>query len=237
MTRAVQTAAGRALIAAVRRELRASADAAKAGPMQAYMKSAMPYYGVNSPQQKAIWRRVFAAHTLDDDAAWQATVMALWRNARFREERYAALALTGHRAYDAYQTLDALPLYEELIVSGAWWDYVDLIAGKRIGGLLMRYPAEMKPLLRAWSRSPDLWKRRTAILAQLGFKDATDLRLLYACIEPNLADRAFFIRKAIGWALRQYAWTDPKEVRRYVDANRERLSGLSVREALKNIGH
>jgi 3-methyladenine DNA glycosylase AlkD len=237
VTRAVQTAAGRALIAALRRELRASADAAKAGPMQAYMKSAMPYYGVNSPQQKAIWRRVFAAHTLDDDAAWQATVMALWRNARFREERYAALALTGHRAYDAYQTLDALPLYEELIVSGAWWDYVDVIAGKRIGGLLMRYPAEMKPLLRAWSRSPDLWKRRTAILAQLGFKDATDLRLLYACIEPNLADRAFFIRKAIGWALRQYAWTNPKEVRRYVDANRERLSGLSVREALKNIGH
>jgi 3-methyladenine DNA glycosylase AlkD len=237
VTRAVQTAAGRALIAAVRRELRASADAAKAGLMQAYMKSAMPYYGVNSPQQRAIWRRVFAAHTLDDDAAWQATVMALWRNARFREERYAALALTGHRAYDAYQTLDALPLYEELIVSGAWWDYVDLIAGKRIGGLLIRYPAEMKPLLRAWSRSPDLWKRRTAILAQLGFKDATDLRLLYACIEPNLADRAFFIRKAIGWALRQYAWTDPKEVRRYVDANRERLSGLSVREALKNIGH
>jgi 3-methyladenine DNA glycosylase AlkD len=237
VTRAVQTAGGRALIAAVRRELRASADAAKAGPMQAYMKSAMPYYGVNSPQQKVIWRRVFAAHTLDDDAAWQATVRALWRNARFREERYAALALTGHRAYDAYQTLDALPLYEELIVSGAWWDYVDLIAGKRIGGLLRRYPAEMKPLLRAWSRSPGLWKRRTAILAQLGFKDATDLRLLYACIEPNLADRAFFIRKAIGWALRQYAWTDPKEVRRYVDANRKRLSGLSVREALKNIGH
>jgi 3-methyladenine DNA glycosylase AlkD len=229
-------APNRALIAAIRRELRASADAAKARPMRAYMKSVMPYYGVISPDQKSIWRRVFEAHVLQDDAEWRDTVLALWRTARFREERYAAIALTGHRAYKAFQTLDTLPLYEELIVSGAWWDYVDLIAGKRIGALLARYPAEMKPLLRAWSRSPDLWKRRTAILAQLGFKEATDLRLLYACIEPNLADREFFIRKAIGWALRQYAWTDPKEVRRDVRANRDRLSGLSVREALRNVG-
>ena len=122
-----------------------------------------------------------------------------------------------------------------MIVTGAWWDYVDVIAGKRIGALLAHYPAEMRSLLRTWSRSPDMWKRRTAILAQLGFKEATDLHLLYACIEPNLADREFFIRKAIGWALRQYAWTDPKEVRRYVRAHRNRLSGLSAREALRNL--
>ena len=204
--------------------------------MQAYMKSAMPYYGVNAPLQKDIWRRVFRARLLIDEAVWRATVLELWRTARFREERYAAIALTGERAYAPYQTLDALPLYEELIVTGAWWDYVDVIAGKRVGALLDRFPRDMKPVLRAWSRSADLWKRRAAILAQLGFKQATDLRLLYACIEPNLADREFFIRKAIGWALRQYAWTDPKEVRRYVRANRARLSGLSLREALKNIG-
>jgi 3-methyladenine DNA glycosylase AlkD len=228
-------AADRALIAALRRELRASADPAKAPAMQAYMRSSMPYYGVDSPAHQAICRRVFDAHVLPDQAMWQSTVLALWRTARFREERYAAIALTGHRAYKTYQTLDALPLYEELIVTGAWWDYVDVIAGKRIGALLARFPTEMKPLLCAWSRSPDLWKRRTAILAQLGFKAATDLRLLYDCIEPNLADRDFFIRKAIGWALRQYASTDPKEVRRYVRAHCDRLSGLSVREALRNI--
>jgi 3-methyladenine DNA glycosylase AlkD len=229
-------AADQTLIAALRRELRASADAAKAPAMQAYMKSAMPYYGVSSPQQRDVWRRVFRAHVLDDAAVWQATTLSLWRTARFREERYAAIALTGERAYTPYQTLDTLPLYEELIVTGAWWDYVDLIAGKRIGTLLQRFPREMKPLLRAWSRSDDLWKRRTSILAQLGFKDATDVRLLFDCIDPNVADREFFIRKAIGWALRQYAWTDPAEVGRYVRANRDRLSGLSVREALKNIG-
>jgi 3-methyladenine DNA glycosylase AlkD len=237
VTRAATGAAApdRRLIAAIRRELRVHADPAKAPAMQAYMKSAMPYYGVNSSEQTAIWRRVFRDHVVRDEAAWQATVLDLWRSARFREERYAAIALTGDRAYRAYQTLETLPLYEELIVTGAWWDYVDVIAGKRIGALLARFPREMKPVVRAWSRSPDLWKRRTTILAQLGFKETTDLRLLYACIEPNFADREFFIRKAIGWALRQYAWTDPQAVQRYVRANRDRLSGLSVREALKNI--
>ena len=93
----------------------------------------------------------------------------------------------------------------------------------------------MKPLLRTWANDADMWKRRTAILCQLGFKRDTDLDLLYACIEPSLERREFFLRKAIGWALRQYAWTDPKEVRRYVKANRDRLSPLSIREATKNI--
>jgi len=200
------------------------------------MKSSMPYYGVNAPVQRDIWRRVFRRHVLSDEPSWQATVLALWRTARFREERYAALALTGERPYAPFQTLHALPLYEELIVTGAWWDYVDLIASKRVGDLLKRYPREMMTLLREWSRCGDLWKRRAAILAQLGFKASTDLRLLYDCIEPNIEDQEFFIRKAIGWALRQYAWTDPKEVERYVKAHRERLSALTVREALKNIG-
>jgi 3-methyladenine DNA glycosylase AlkD len=87
----------------------------------------------------------------------------------------------------------------------------------------------------AWSRSKDLWKRRTSILCQLGFKAETDLGLLYECIAPSLGSREFFLQKAIGWALRQYAWTDGAEVRRYVRLNRDRLSALSSREALKNI--
>jgi 3-methyladenine DNA glycosylase AlkD len=192
----------RALVSAVVRELASAADAGKAGAMQAYMKSALPYYGVSSPQQQKIWRHLF------------------------RE----------HRIYPEFQTVDEIPLYDQLIVTGAWWDYVDVIASRRIGFLLRRYPRALKPQLRRWSRDGDMWRRRTAILAQLGFKRETDLELLYDCIEPNLEDSQFFIRKAIGWALRQYAWSNPAEVRRYVRAHRDRLSGLSVREALKNIG-
>jgi 3-methyladenine DNA glycosylase AlkD len=86
-----------------------------------------------------------------------------------------------------------------------------------------------------WSTDPNLWKRRVSIICQLGAKRATDLELLYGNIEPNLGDGDFFIRKAIGWALRQYAWTDSREVRRYVRAHEAQLSGLSRREALKNL--
>jgi 3-methyladenine DNA glycosylase AlkD len=226
----------RPLLTAIRRELKRRADPVKAPKMRAYMKSAMPYLGVQTPALREACRLAFSAHPLTSFENWRDTVLALWRDARYREHRYAALLLTGERRYRDYQTLAALPLYEELIVTGAWWDYVDPIASKRIGLLLRRYPARMRATMRVWSRSTDMWKRRTAILCQLSFKADTDLSLLYDCIEPNLGDKEFFIRKAIGWALRQLAWTDAHEVRRYVAKNCARLSALSTREALKNIG-
>jgi len=230
------SSADRQLIGALRSGLAAAADQVKAAPMQAYMKSGMPFYGVQTPQQRRIYRTIFAEHPLLGFEVWQATVLSLWREARFREERYAAIELTGYRGYAPYQTLAILPMYEEMIVTGAWWDLVDPIASNRLGALLLRnVPHPMRAALLAWSRSPNLWKRRSAIICQIGFKQATDLDLLYACIEPNLEDKQFFIRKAIGWALRAYAWTDPAEIVRYVDENESRLSALSKREALKNI--
>jgi 3-methyladenine DNA glycosylase AlkD len=162
-------------------------------------------------------------------------VLELWRNARFREERYAALYLAGHKRAQSFQTVSSMKLYEELIVTGAWWDYVDHIASHRVGSILRNYPAPMRRKMLSWSKSTNLWKRRTAILCQLRFKAETDLDLLYACIEPSVGSQEFFLRKAIGWALRQYAWTDSAEIKRYVGLNRARLSGLSCREALKNI--
>lgn len=198
------------------------------------MKSAMPYYGVPTPQLRKLCKQVFVQHPLEDYRAWHAAARGLWRSAKFREERYAAIELTEVKRYAAFQALKTLPLYEEMIVTGAWWDFVDVIASHRLGYLLRQHPTEMKPRMRAWSRDANMWKRRSAILCQLGCKQDTDLKLLYACIEPNLADPEFFIRKAIGWALRQYAWTDAREVRRYVRENDARLSPLSKREALKN---
>jgi 3-methyladenine DNA glycosylase AlkD len=132
--------------------------------------------------------------------------------------------------------MDALPMYEEMIVTAAWWDVVDDLATHRLSQILRREPAPMKKAMRAWSRAENIWKRRSAILCQIPLKKETDLDLLYATIEPSLASKEFFLRKAIGWALRHYAWTDPDEIARYVEANRSRLSGLSIREALKNVG-
>ena len=222
------------LVRTVRRALAEAADPTKAAAMQTYMKSAMPYRGVSAPVVKLVCRNAFKAHPLVTAAEWRRVVLDLWRHAEFREERYAAVLLTQARSYREFQTYSSLRLLEEMIVTGAWWDFVDTLAGHNLGDILRADPRKMKPLMRRWARDADMWKRRSAILCQLGFKRETDLDLLYDCIEPNLSHKDFFIRKAIGWALRQYAWTDPKEVKRYVKANKARLSPLSVREALKN---
>ncbi|MCP2345018.1 DNA alkylation repair protein [Nonomuraea roseoviolacea] len=218
---------------AVRAALRAAAEPAKAPLMQAYMKSSMPFLGVQAGPRRAALKRVFAGHRIATAPEWRQAVLALWREAEYREERYAAVELTGHAHYRAFQTLYTLPMYEEMIVSGAWWDFVDELATHRVGGLLAAFPEAMRPLLLEWAHDGDLWKRRTAILCQNRFKERTDTALLYACIEPSLSDNDFFARKAIGWALREYAKTNPDEVVRYVRA--KGISGLSRREALKNL--
>jgi 3-methyladenine DNA glycosylase AlkD len=223
------------LVAILRRELRALADPERALAQQAYMKSTMPYYGVTAPAQKAMWRRVFAETTLPTFGAWRDASLGLWRGAKKREERYAAIALTGHKAYRHFRTLEALPIFEEFIVDGAWWDYVDDVATHRVGPLLRAHPGPMKKLMRAWARGDDMWKRRTAIIAQVGFKTETDTDLLAACIAPSLQRTEFWLRKAIGWSLRAYAWHEPKWVVRYVKEHETELSGLSKREALKNV--
>jgi 3-methyladenine DNA glycosylase AlkD len=203
--------------------------------MQAYMKSAMPYFGVQTAARRQVCRRVFDAHPLDGFERWQATVLVLWRQAGHREERYCAIDLAGDRRYAVHQDVRTLPIYEELVVTGAWWDLVDPVATHRLGTLLERDPARIDPIMRAWARDRDLWKRRSAILCQVRSKAATDLSLLYDCIAPNLGERSFWIRKAIGWALREYGRTDPAEVARYVDYLGDALSPLSRREALKHV--
>jgi 3-methyladenine DNA glycosylase AlkD len=223
------------LLTSVRRTLRRAGDPLKAPAMQAYMKSVMPYHGVPAPELRRLCREIFADLEFPSALHWQAQVLDLWRGARFREERYAAMHLAGHLRARSFQAPAAMKVYEEMIINGAWWDYVDDLASHRVGPILRDYPAPMRRMMLSWSRSSDMWKRRTAIICQLGFKTDTDLELLYACIEPSLDSREFFLRKAIGWALRQYAWTDGAEVKRYVRLNRHRLSALSAREALKNV--
>jgi 3-methyladenine DNA glycosylase AlkD len=224
------------LLAKLRKALRRAADPQKAPAMQAYMKSVMPYHGVSAPLLRQVCKATFADEQFASASQWQRHVLELWRNARFREERYAALNLAGDKRARPFQSPAAMTMYEELIVTGAWWDYVDDVASHRVGPILRDYPTVVRRKMLSWSKSKDLWKRRSAIICQLGFKSETDLELLYACIEPSLESREFFLQKAIGWALRQYAWTDGTEIRKYVRRNRSRLSALSYREALKNIG-
>ncbi len=120
-------------------------------------------------------------------------------------------------------------------MTGAWWDYVDEVAIRRVGPILRTDPISVAPVLRAWSTDDDIWRRRTSILAQIGSKADTDLDLLVDCLAPSLSHREFFVRKAIGWALREYAKTDPEWVRRYLAEHGKQMSGLSRREAAKHL--
>jgi 3-methyladenine DNA glycosylase AlkD len=230
----------RALITDLRTRLAAAADPARAPKMQAYMKSALPYYGVPSAGVTTTCREVFKAHPLATYDDWRDTVLALLRDAAHREEWYAALNLAERPAYRAYaRERRSLDLYETLVLEGAWWDVVDTVASRLIGGLYAAEPEWTAARMLEWSTDTDhetsMWKRRASIISQLSRRNATDLDLLFACIEPNIADREFFIRKAIGWALRQAARLEPEAVAAYVAANEDRLSGLSKREALKHI--
>ncbi len=216
------------LPARVRADLRAAADPARAPGQQAYMKSAMPFLGVRVPDARRIARAAAAGER--DAGTLIAAASVLWDEATHREERYAAQALLALRPVRG--NLGVVPIIEHMVRTGRWWDFTDELAS-RIAELLDAHPAQTAALVRRWSTDDDLWVRRLAILSQLGRRDRLDPALLEDAIAPNLADGEFFIRKAIGWALREYARVDPQWVRRYADEHT--LSALTRREALKHL--
>jgi 3-methyladenine DNA glycosylase AlkD len=227
------------LVRLVRQRIAEAGEPDRAEKMRAYMKSSMPYRGVASAPLRAICRTAFDAHPLTDRDAWESCVRELWDAASYREERYAAMALTTHRLYRAHQDPAALDLYRHLVVSGAWWDFVDSLASHNVGDILGSHPAEVTPVVRAWAVDDELWLRRTAMICQLRRQHDTDVDLLREVLEANLEDsrhgREFFVRKALGWALRQHARLDPEWVRTFVAEHEDRMSGLSRREALKHL--
>ena len=218
---------------AVVQALRVVADPERAKGQQAYMKSEMPFHGVTVPVVRRIVAEGVRARPLPDADTWQQAVLALWRLAERREERYAAVELLNHSRHRRWLAPERMEMVEEMVVTGAWWDYVDAIASVAVGQMLYRHRAAVAALLRKWARSHDIWKRRTAILAQLKRGKSTDEGLLFELIEPSIDEQEFFLRKAIGWALRQYSRVSPEAVASFVERNAQRLSPLSKREALK----
>ena len=213
---------------------RAAANPERAKQQQAYMKTNMAYWGLSNADTRKLSRQLFKRHPVTEREDWLAVAHHLWRRADHREEWYAAIGWTGIKAASVWQRPDVLPLYEEMITTSAWWDTVDELAAHRVGGLLANEPTTMKPILLRWAKDDDLWKRRTAILSQLTFKAGTDLEFLFACMKPSLERKEFWLRKAIGWALRQQARFHSEAVLSYVTENKDVLSGLSKREALKH---
>ena len=232
-------AVDRALAVALCEALAAAAEPARAAPMQAYMKSALPFLGVDAAPRRRVVAGTAAVHPLSDATALIDTVLHLWRSATHREVRYAALDLLRLPRHKNWADKDWLPMLHEMLVSGAWWDHNDEISGHALGLLLQRHPEAMKPVLRAWAGSRNLWLRRAAMLCQRGLQQGFDAVLLYDCILPSVGDSAmakeFFIRKGMGWALRERSYAAPEEVLAFCAEYHAQLSPLTRREALRVI--
>ena len=192
------------------------------------MKSAIPFHGVRKPVVQRIAREVARGQSREDLVV---AARRLFDEATHREEQYVATEVLKARVFRGDWSL--VGLHEHIARTGAWWDHVDETSG-RIADLHDAHPKETAALVRRWKSDDSFWINRLAILSQLHRRDRTDVDLLVEVIEPHLASTEFFLRKAIGWALREHAKTDPVWVRTYVDATE--MSPLSRREALKHLG-
>jgi 3-methyladenine DNA glycosylase AlkD len=222
------------LVDFVRSSLAARADPAKAAGMQAYMKTDMPFYGVQKPGRVAILRDIRSRFVPRAHPEYLESAAALWELPH-REEKYLAQGFAV--AFPQHVVPGSLPLYLRFIVEGAWWDFVDETATHMIRQLVIGHPEEIWPVIEGWAAGENMWLRRAAILCQVGAKTSTDSDRLFGFCAARAHESEFFIRKAIGWALRDYARTDPDAVARFVTVHRAELSPLSVREASKHIGH
>jgi 3-methyladenine DNA glycosylase AlkD len=198
------------------------------------MKSAMPYRGLASPELKRLLKPLLAGYQPRSRTEWESTVRDLWDHATHRDEWYAALAVARHRRARQWLVPDVVPLWRHLVVTGAWWDVVDETATHPVRDTLLAHREAMTPVIDAWTVDDDLWLRRASVVCQVGAADRTNRDLLLRSVEANLADTSFWLRKAIGWAFRDYARTDPEWVWAQVDRLGDRLSGLSRREASKH---
>jgi 3-methyladenine DNA glycosylase AlkD len=208
----------------------ALANPADAAPMQAYMKTDMPFWGIKKPRRVAVLRELRDRFRTADPVEYERNVLALWALPH-REDKYAAIQYA--KVCKACIGPRALPLYERMIREGGWWDFVDDIAGNLVGRVLQENRAAVAPIMEQWLVDDDLWIRRSAILSQLKHKGATDADTLFRHCAARMHETDFFMRKAIGWALRQYSYTAPDAVEAFLIEHREGLSGLSYREGAK----
>lgn len=207
------------------------ADADRAAGMAAYMKGIAPFIGLHATTRRELSRDVLDGTGRPDEADCTAIALRCWERPE-REYRYfAADYLRRHvrRCSSGF-----LPVVRHLVVTDSWWDTVDALAAHVVGPLVSADP-RLKSRMDTWIGDDDPWVARTALLHQLRYKHATDTQRLFAYCLRRADHPDFFIRKAIGWCLREYAKTDPDAVRDFVTANRDRLSPLSVREASKHL--
>lgn len=216
---------------AIRVDLEAAAAPGDAALMKAYMKDRFDFIGVKTPARRAISAEAIALAKRSNQHDLFSFAQRCWSEPE-REFQYlgADTLKAGHEQLDP----TALDTLAALIAERSWWDTVDTLASWPVGSIVMRHP-DAAEVMDEWITSDNIWIARAAILHQLRAKGATDLNRLFAYASTRAADTDFFIRKAIGWSLRQYAHTDPAPIVRFVKMHEAQLSNLTRREALKNV--
>lgn len=222
---------GHPIIERVRRDLAAHADPVRAVPMQAYMKTEQPFHGVSAPLRKTLLRAALKDHPIGSPADYELAIRGLWAGTR-REEMYQALEIAER--YPRFNTSERMPLWADLLSTATNWDLVDNIAGSPVSNLV-KADRTNEAWLIGWRTHENMWFRRSSLLGHLKHRTATNKPLLAESIDLLAAEREFFIRKAIGWVLRDLSYADPAWVEEFVAGRGDRLSGLSRREALKAI--
>ncbi|MFG2550701.1 DNA alkylation repair protein [Streptomyces sp. NPDC048581] len=210
----------------------AAADPERAVAARAYMKDVAPFLGIPTPERRALSRTVVQDTPRPDETDCTAVALRCWQ---LPEREYHYFAVDYLRRHVGRCSSGFLPVARHLITTVSWWDTVDALAAHVVGGLVAADP-RLTADMDAWIEDDDLWVARTALLHQLRYKERTDTERLFAYCLRQSGHPEFFIRKAIGWCLREYAKIDPDAVRDFLARERGRFAPLSVREALTNIG-
>lgn len=193
------------------------------------MKGHFPFYGI-----KATPRRQLVAQFLKENgipSPFDPEVLRSMWAAPQREFHHSAIDIMEKQIRSIEE--GDLSLIEELIVTNSWWDTVDGLSSWIVGPYFLKFPGHKAEITGQWAIHENMWLRRASIIFQLGYKEKTDTELLFRHIRLNLGNKEFFINKANGWALREYAKTDAEAVRRFVGETE--LSPLSRREAMKHL--
>lgn len=201
----------------------------KAEPMKAYMKHHFPFLGIKSPERKEALKTYFSTHSLPEKPQLLDEVWAIYQLPE-REFQYVAIALLSKN--QKLLTIDDLAFCAKLITEKSWWDSIDTIAPSIVGTIVLKDRIDGEQIMKEWSDSDNMWLNRSAILHQLKYKKETNEKILSKIVLKHATSNEFFIQKAIGWLLREYAKTNPAFIQQFVGENE--LKPLSKREALKH---
>ncbi len=212
------------------KEFEKSADLQRAVWMKNYMKGLFPYFGIDTKTRRSIQKDFLIENGLPSREKLFPVLFELWEFSQ-REFQYFAVDLL--MKFEKKFEITDIDKIEKLIINKSWWDSVDGLASSTCGSYFKVYPEQINPITRKWIDSGNIWLQRSSLLFQLKYKNTTNVEILSDYIGQLASSKEFFIRKAIGWILREYSKTNPDWVRNFI--TKIELSGLSYREATKYI--